>query len=61
MFMQALAGRILGSAEGVQAAGDASSSDAYDLRDEYDKGALILLQEQQQIMVFKEEASSVQL
>lgn len=26
-------------AEGVQAAGDASSSDAYDLRDEYDKGA----------------------
>lgn len=27
------------AAEGVQAAGDASSSDAYDLRDEYDKGA----------------------
>ena len=27
------------AAEGVQAAGDASSSEAYDLRDEYDKGA----------------------
>lgn len=27
------------AAEGVQAAGNASSSDAYDLRDEYDKGA----------------------
>lgn len=27
------------AAEGVQAAGDASSSDAYDLRDEYDRGA----------------------
>lgn len=27
------------AAEGVQTAGDASSSDAYDLRDEYDKGA----------------------
>ncbi len=27
------------AAEGVQAAGDASSSDEYDLRDEYDKGA----------------------
>lgn len=27
------------AAEGVQAAGDASPSDAYDLRDEYDKGA----------------------